>query len=123
MDYLQDMINKQKELQIRLKNNVADMHFKERTAYIKEASLHLEHELHEMLGNLPYFKGWKDYSRLSLEENVSRYCEAEEEFIDVLHFVLNIALAFGFTDSEALHEAYCKKNKENHRRQDEGYIE
>ena len=38
----------------------------------------------------------------------------------MLHFVLNIALAMGFSGDD-IYEAYVAKNIVNHKRQDSGY--
>jgi dimeric dUTPase (all-alpha-NTP-PPase superfamily) len=117
---LDKMLQKQKELQERLGYDFGSMTREEITAYIKEFSIHLTQELHEMLYSLPYFKPWKDYSAMTVEEYETSMEEARKEFIDVFHFMLNIALALGMSDKD-IYDMYMEKNKENHKRQDEGY--
>lgn len=117
---LDRMLQKQKELQERLGYDFSSMTQEEITAYIKEFSIHLTQELHEMLYVLPYFKPWKDYSAMTVEEYKAGMEEARKEFIDMLHFMLNIALALNIS-SKDIYNMYIAKNKENHRRQDEGY--
>lgn len=120
MGKLQEMLNMQKDLQARLGYDIDAMHTEERTDFIKEYSIHLTQEIHEMLYELPFFKPWKDYTNMTLEEVVVQQQKATEEFIDMLHFFLNIALALG-ADEDTLYEAYMTKNAENHARQDGGY--
>jgi len=117
---LDKMLQKQKELQERLGYDFDSMTQEEITTYIKEFSIHLTQEMHEMLYVLPYFKPWKDYSAMTVEEYEAGMEEARKEFIDMFHFMLNIALALGMSDKD-IYYMYMEKNKENHRRQDEGY--
>lgn len=117
---LDRMLQKQKELQERLGYDFSSMTQEEITAYIKEFSIHLTQELHEMLYVLPYFKPWKDYSAMTVEEYEAGMEEARKEFIDMFHFVLNIALALDMSDKD-IYYMYMEKNEENHKRQDEGY--
>ncbi len=117
---LDKMLQKQEELQKRLGYDFCSMAQEEITAYIKEFSIHLTQELHEMLYLLPHFKPWKDYSAMTVEEYETGMEEARKEFIDMFHFILNIALALGISGKD-IYDMYMKKNKENHKRQDEGY--
>ena len=117
---LEEMLRKQEELQERLGYDFRIMTQEEITAYIKEFSIHLTQELHEMLAELPYFKGWKDYTQLGEEDIQEALKRAREEYIDMFHFVLNIALALDMSGKD-IYDMYMTKNKENHKRQDEGY--
>jgi dimeric dUTPase (all-alpha-NTP-PPase superfamily) len=40
--------------------------------------------------------------------------------VDLFHFLISLAQVMGMT-AEDVHEAYLKKNKVNHNRQDSGY--
>lgn len=117
---LDRMLQKQEELQKRLGYDFRSMTQEEITAYIKEFSIHLTQELHEMLYELPYFKPWKDYRAMTTEEYENSMNNARMEFIDMLHFMLNIALALDMSGKD-IYNMYMAKNKENHKRQDEGY--
>ena len=117
---LDKMLQKQEELQERLGYDFGSMTQEEITVYIKEFSIHLTQELHEMLHVLPYFKPWMDYSAMTVEEYETGMEEARKEFIDMFHFMLNIALALDMSDKD-IYDMYMEKNKENHKRQDEGY--
>ena len=114
------MLDKQRELQERLGYDIDNMSTEERTAFIKEFSIHLNNEMNELLYELPYFKPWKDYDKETFEQIVERFNKGRKEYIDMIHFMLNIALALGL-DEDDLYTMYMDKNKENHDRQDRGY--
>ena len=46
--------------------------------------------------------------------------KAKKEYIEVLHFVANIGVALHLSEEDIMN-MYMNKNKENVRRQDEGY--
>ena len=117
---LQEMMDKQLELQERLGYDIDGMDTEDRADYIKEFSIHLTQELHELLYEIPFFKKWKDYSNMTEEEINTSWAAAKKEYIDMLHFMLNIGLALSLS-AEEMHDMYMDKNKENHERQDEGY--
>jgi len=89
------------------------------TQYIKNHILYAEAEMHEMLRELQYFKEWKTYN-WSEEEIEQHKAAAKEEFVDVLHFIWNVALALGL-DADEIMQIYADKNIMNHLRQDSGY--
>ncbi len=117
---LQEMMDKQLELQERLGYDIDGMDTEDRADYIKEFSIHLTQELHELLYEIPFFKKWKNYSNMTEEEINTSWAAAKKEYIDMLHFMLNIGLALSLS-AEEMHDMYMDKNKENHERQDEGY--
>lgn len=112
-DRLDAMLLQQKELQKRLGYNFKEMSVEETVAYIKEYSIHLTQELHEAMYELPHFKPWKKYSE---EDYLSRVNSARAEWIDVLHFFLNITIALGF-DADKLFKDFEAKHTENYQRQ------
>lgn len=120
MTNLEAMMSVQRDFQKRLDPNFLNMSVKERVAFIKEHSIHLNQEINEMLYELPYFKPWKDYSGLNEDKEQQMMAKARMECIDAWHFFMNIMLALGFTADEFTY-MYMKKNQENHRRQDDGY--
>ncbi len=70
-------------------------------------------ELHELLGEI----GWKPWAK-------SRHINLEAargEFIDALHFMLNMALVLGLTEAEDIRALYDAKHAKNAKRQEEGY--
>lgn len=120
MDRLAEMLDTQAKFQYRLDPGFFGMSVKERVAFIKEHSIHLNQEVNEMLYELPFFKPWKDYSDMSVGDTLAALEKAKMECVDAWHFFMNIMLALGFTPEE-FHHMYMAKNKENHRRQDAGY--
>lgn len=113
MDKLEDVFCYQKELQVILGYNFEEMSLKEIVAYIKEYSIHMTQELHEMLYELPHFKPWKTYNP---QEYQDRFEAARKEWIDVMHFFLNISIALGYTAND-LYAEYLLKFYENNKRQ------
>lgn len=89
------------------------------TQYIMNHILYAEAEMHEFLRELEGFKAWKKYD-WSDEDKAIHLARAKEEFIDILHFICNVALALGLTSNEIM-EIYASKYIENHSRQDRGY--
>jgi dimeric dUTPase (all-alpha-NTP-PPase superfamily) len=110
------------ELQKKLQDRLGTLDFSkdiDKTNFIRAHAQYLDQELHEMLRELPFFKSWKQYD-WSPTETKERLKNAQEEFIDAFHFMLNIALALGL-DAEAIYRIYCYKNNVNHERQDNNY--
>lgn len=120
MSYLTKMMDMQNDFQESLGQDINGMSTEERTAFIKEHSIHATQEMHEMLYELPFFKPWKDYSEMDTVEIAEAYNNARKEFIDMWHFMLNIALALGFT-SDDIYDEYVDKNNQNYERQKAGY--
>lgn len=115
VDNLRTLFETQAKLQASLGYDISSMDTETRTAYIKEYVLHCEDEMHEMLRELPYLKPWKKYPDTEAAQNIM-YAKARKEWIDALHFFLNISLALGFTAGE-LFSMYCIKNGINYDRQ------
>lgn len=119
MSELKEMMHIQNALQKFFGYDFEKMTTEERVKYIKEYYIHSTAELNELLYELPFFKPWKDYSDMSATEIASAMDKAKNEFVDVWHFILNIALALGITGDELFTE-YLAKNEENYRRNIEG---
>lgn len=117
---LETMMLMQKTLQEFLGYDFEYMTPKERTAFIKEMSIHVNQELNEMLYELPFFKPWKDYSNMTDEQIEEGFMMARKELIDFVHFFLNIAIALKMSPEDVFNE-YHSKNAENYKRQVEGY--
>lgn len=115
MDKLQELMQLQEGLQNNLGYYFLSMPLEKRTAYIKEYILHCEDEMHEMLRELPFFKLWKVY-HVDYKTQEDMYLKAKQEWVDVLHFFLNVTIALGFTADE-LFDMYCLKNNINYDRQ------
>ena len=114
---LAELLSKQARLQHELGYGISEMSSQERVAYIKEYAQHLDGETFEMLRELPYFKSWKKYPDSEEAQNLM-FAAARKEWIDALHFFLNITIALGFNADE-LFEMFCDKNGINYERQED----
>ena len=122
-DKLREVFEEQINLQERLGMMALyrKVSLKRKTEFVKDNIIHLGAELTEMLERLP-FKHWKKYSKEfeSDWESDEQRTETLFEYIDALHFFLNIGIILGFSIEE-IYYYYMAKNKENHGRQDRGY--
>lgn len=95
--------------------------FKSRVDDITRQWRNMNLEMAELIERLP-FKEWKNYT----PEQKQGFASEEErlevlyEYVDVLHFFLNVGLALGI-DGETFRRLYATKNKENFDRQARGY--
>ena len=105
LDKLEHMFSLQRILQKRL-GTVYNQEF------VTMMCLSLHSETTELLESTPW-KTWK--KNQVFDDKNYKY-----ELADLLHFIINLALAKGITSDE-LYEEFIKKNKENHERQDKGY--
>lgn len=116
-DPIQFLLDSQKKFQESLGVIPDKDNEKETTQYIKNQSLYLIAEIDEMLRELPLLKEWKNYENFDREAHLEL---AKEEWIDMLHFIINIALALGLTEDDIM-EGYCKKHALNYKRQEDNY--
>ena len=118
MDKLDMLFKKQYDLQVQgMHYDFANMTTEQRAAYVKEYTLHCEHEMHEALQEIPFFKPWKRYDKdAESYKNQVMWAMARKEFVDALHFFLCVAIGLGFTRDE-LYAMYCDKNAVNYDRQ------
>ena len=112
-----DIYNKQLELQKRL--GYSEKELLNNQQFINVNILALLDELSEAMRetqwkNPNFIKyGWKK----TQEFNKDKF---KEELIDILHFFVNLCISSGM-DSKEIYQRYMGKNKENFKRQDEGY--
>lgn len=118
---LREMLKMQDSLQKRLGIDFDTMSFMEKVNFIKVNWAFLTSEYVELLERLPY-KNWKTYSEESKAGWISEEQKMETyyEFVDMLHFFLNFALALGL-DHDTIVSLYVTKNEENFKRQERGY--
>jgi len=71
-------------------------------------------ELGEILEAVQHWKDWK--------QNPADYDvdHLRMEYVDLLHFVVNLGLHLGF-DAPEIRQEFIRKNQTNHQRQDGGY--
>lgn len=117
---LETMLNLQRLFQHNVDPRFESDDLRAKAAFIRDHYVYLDQELQEALYEVPYFKNWKDYSKMTDEEIVEAYSKAKEEIVDAWHFFMNLMLGLGMT-AEELYDGYILKNKENIRRQEEGY--
>ena len=117
---LKTIMNTQKALQERLGYNFENMTDEQRAIFMRDHRGYLADEVAEALYEMPFYKSWKDYSKMSDEDKQAAWQKVKMELVDALHFFVNLLLAAGFTADE-LYKMYMAKNQENHRRQDAGY--
>lgn len=114
MSDLTNLLESQAALQLKMPDgrDPRDMTEAEKALFIKDMTLALTDELHELLAEV----GWKPWAS-------SRHVNTESargELIDALHFFLNLALALDM-DGFMILEMYHAKHKKNQQRQEEGY--
>lgn len=114
LDDLDFLLESQALLQLKMPDGKDPrvMNTEEKAIFIKDMTLALTDELHELLSEV----GWKPWAS-------SRHVNTESargELIDALHFFLNLALALDM-DGRMIQEMYHAKHKKNQRRQEEGY--
>lgn len=120
MDRLETMLQMQKDLQSRLGTDFDGMSPAERSVFMRNHRGYLADEIAEALYEMPLYKLWKDYDKLSSADFDAAWQKVKMELVDSWHFFMNLLLCAGFT-AEEFFEMYMAKNKENHRRQDAGY--
>lgn len=114
MNDLDNLLEAQAALQLKMPDGVdpRSMSEAEKALFIKDMTLALTDELHELLQEV----GWKPWAS-SRHVNTD---SARGELIDALHFFLNLALALDM-DGLQITEMYHAKHKKNQQRQEEGY--
>lgn len=117
---MQNMLEAQAKLQKFLGFEFEEMSIEERVAFIKEHSIHLNQEINEALYELPFFKPWKNYDGMTIDEMAAQIKKYKEELVDAFHFFMNMMLAVDFTADE-FEALYMEKNCENILRQARGY--
>ncbi len=95
--------------------------FKEKVDNLTIQKRNLDTEFVELIERLPW-KEWKTYSAEQLSGWTSKEQELETkfEYVDMLHFFINLGLLIGIS-AEEVGQLYYLKNKENFDRQERGY--
>ena len=114
MDKLDEIFAQQDALNKRIGVNTDNMSDEEKAQWVLNYTRAMQQEIAELIDSVPW-KGWAKYQEFD-EQN------AKVEVVDLFHFLISIAQVLGMTP-EDVYEAYVKKNKVNHNRQDSGYTE
>lgn len=113
MDKLEEIFDLQKALNERIGVNLEGLSEEGKTAWILNYTRAMQQELAELIDSVPW-KWWAKYQKFD-EQN------AKVEIIDLFHFLISLAQVMGMS-AEDIYEAYLKKNKVNHARQNTGYV-
>lgn len=114
MDKLQEIFDMQDALNKRIGVNTDGMSDEDKAKWVLNYTRAMQQEMSELIDSVPW-KWWAKYQEFD-EQN------AKVEVIDLFHFLISLAQVLGMTPDD-VYEAYIKKNKVNHNRQDSGYVE
>jgi dimeric dUTPase (all-alpha-NTP-PPase superfamily) len=112
MDKLDHIFEMQAALNTRIGVQTVGMDDAEKAKWVLNYSRAMQQELAELVDSVPW-KWWAKYQQFD-EQN------ARVEVVDLFHFLVSIAQTLGMS-AEDIYEAYLKKNKVNHERQNSGY--
>lgn len=112
MDKLEEIFDLQDALNKRIGVNTDSMSDEEKAKWVLNYTRAMQQEIAELIDSVPW-KWWAKYQEFD-EQN------AKVEVVDLFHFLISLAQVLGMTP-EDVYEAYTKKNKVNHNRQDSGY--
>ncbi|MFH1066402.1 MAG: dUTPase [bacterium] len=113
-DKLEEIFRMQRELNQRIGVDTSSMNEEERKKWILNYCRAMTQELAELTDCVPW-KWWAKYQKFD-EQN------ARVEIVDLFHFLVSLAQCAGMT-AEDIFQAYVKKNKVNHQRQESGYTQ
>jgi dimeric dUTPase (all-alpha-NTP-PPase superfamily) len=114
MDKLEEIFQMQEALNQRIGVQMNEFSDEDKAKWILNYTRAMQQELAELVDSVPW-KWWAKYQEFD-EQN------ARVEVVDLFHFLISLAQTLGMT-SDDVHQAYIKKNKVNHERQDSGYSE
>lgn len=112
MDKLENIFDLQEQLNSRIGVDMKDMNDEQRAKWILNYVRAMQQELAELTDSVPW-KWWANYQSFDKQN-------AKVEIVDLFHFLISLAQVMGM-NAEDIHEAYLKKNKVNHDRQEKGY--
>lgn len=112
MDKLEEIFRLQGELNNRIGVRTEGLTEEEKTQWVLNYTRAMQQELAELIDSVPW-KWWARYQQFD-EQN------AKVEVIDLFHFLVSLAQILEMSPDD-LYNAYLKKNKVNHSRQDNGY--
>jgi dimeric dUTPase (all-alpha-NTP-PPase superfamily) len=112
MDKMDEIFNLQEKLNTRIGVNMNEMNDEDRAKWILNYIRAMQQELAELTDSVPW-KWWAKYQEFDKQN-------ARVEIVDLFHFLISLAQVMGMS-ADDVYEAYLKKNKVNHKRQDSGY--
>ncbi len=114
MDKLQEIFSMQEALNARIGVHLREIDEKERTKWVLNYTRAMQQEIAELIDSVPW-KWWAKYQEFDLQN-------ARVEVVDLFHFLISLAQTLGMSADDVF-DAYVKKNKVNHERQESGYQE
>ena len=114
MDKLDEIFEQQKALNNRIGVKTEDMSVDDKAQWVLNYTRAMQQEIAELIDSVAW-KWWAKYQEFD-EQN------AKVEVVDLFHFLISIAQVLGMSP-EDVYQAYVKKNKVNHNRQESGYTE
>ena len=112
MDKMDEIFDLQEKLNLRIGVKMNDMSDEDRAKWILNYIRAMQQELAELTDSVPW-KWWAKYQDFDKQN-------ARVEVVDLFHFLISLAQVLGMS-AEDVYDAYLKKNKVNHERQDSGY--
>lgn len=112
MDKMDEIFNLQEKLNTKIGVNMNEMNDEDRAKWILNYIRAMQQELAELTDSVPW-KWWAKYQEFDKQN-------ARVEIVDLFHFLISLAQVMGMS-ADDVYEAYLKKNKVNHNRQDSGY--
>ena len=112
MDKLEEIFELQEALNKRIGVEMENFSDEEKSKWILNYTRAMQQELAELVDSVPW-KWWAKYQEFD-EQN------ARVEVVDLFHFLISLAQTLGMS-ADDVYQAYTKKNKVNHQRQDSGY--
>lgn len=114
MDKLEEIFELQEALNKRIGVEMENFSDEEKSKWILNYTRAMQQELAELVDSVPW-KWWAKYQEFD-EQN------ARVEVVDLFHFLISLAQTLGMS-ADDVYQAYTKKNKVNHQRQDSGYTQ
>jgi len=111
-DKLTHIFEMQYQLNKRIGVDSTNFNEDDKVKWVLNFSRALSQETSELIDSVPW-KWWAKYQKVDFQN-------AKVEVIDLMHFVVCLALTLGMS-ADDFYEAYCKKMKVNNDRQDSGY--
>ena len=112
MDKMDEIFDLQEKLNLRIGVKMNEMNDEDRAKWILNYIRAMQQELAELTDSVPW-KWWAKYQDFDKQN-------ARVEVVDLFHFLISLAQVLGMS-AEDVYDAYLKKNKVNHKRQDSGY--
>jgi dimeric dUTPase (all-alpha-NTP-PPase superfamily) len=113
MDKLEEIFSMQEALNSRIGVDLPPATDEEKVKWVLNYTRAMQQETAELIDSVPW-KWWAKYQKFD-EQN------AKVEVVDLFHFLVSLAQTLGMS-ADDIYEAYVKKNKVNHDRQESGYV-